>query len=77
MSTSKLNRSRMNRLFEKVPTRKDGRHEPMSTSALARAAALKRIAAYRHFADMEARGWIQSVIRQVSGRAARLWWRKS
>ena len=60
MPTSKLNRSRMNRLFEKMPARKDGRHEPMSTSALARATGLKRIAAYRHLADMEARGWIQS-----------------
>ena len=64
MSTSKLNRSRMNRLFEKVPTRKDGRHEPKSTSELARATGLKRIAAYRLLADMEARGWIQSVMGQ-------------
>ena len=77
MSTSKLNRSRMNQLFEKVPARKDGRHEPMSTSALARATGLKRIAAYRLLADMEARAWIQSVMGQVNGRAARLWWRKS
>ena len=45
MSTSKLNRSRMNRLFDKVPTRKDGHHEPMPTSTLARATSLKRIAA--------------------------------
>ena len=77
MPTSKLNRSRMNRLFEKVPARKDGRHEPMSTSALARATGLKRIAAYRLLADMEACSWIQSLMGQVSGRAARLWWRKS
>ena len=77
MPTSKLNRSRMNRLFENLPARKDGRHEPMSTSALPRAAGRKRIAAYRLLADMEARGWIQSLMRQVSGRAARLWWRKS
>ena len=77
MSTSKLDRSRMNRLFEKAPTRKDGRHEPMSTSALIRATGLKRIAAYRHLADMEARDWIHSLMGQVSGRAARLWWRES
>ena len=79
MPTSKLNRSRMNRLFEKVPARKDGRHEPRSTSALARATGLKRIAAYRHLADMEARGGIHSlmVLGQVNRRAARLWWRKS
>ena len=77
MPTSKLDRFRMNRLFEKAPTRKDGRHEPMSTSALARVTGLKRIAAYRLLADLEARGWIQSVMGQVSGRAARLWWRKS
>ena len=77
MSTSKLDRSRMNRLFEKAPTREDGRHEPMSTSASARATGLKRIAAYRLLADLEARAWIQSVMGQVSGRAARLWWRKS
>ena len=77
MPTSKLNRSRMNRLFEKAPTRKDGRHEHMSTSALARATGLKRIAAYRLLADMEACSWIQSVMGQVSGRAARLWWRES
>ena len=77
MPTSKLNRSHMNRLFEKVPAHKGGRHEPMSTSALARATGLKRIAAYRHLADMEARAWIQSVMGQVNGRAARLWWRKS
>ena len=49
----------------------------MSTSTLATAAGLKRIAAYRLLADLEARGWIQSVMGQVSGRAARLWWRKS
>ena len=67
MPTSQLNHSRMNRLFENVSTRKDGRHEPMSTSALARATGLKRIAAYRHLADMEARAWIQSVMGQVSG----------
>ena len=77
MPTSKLNRSRMNRLFEKMPASKDGRHEPMSTSALARATGLQRITAYRLLADLEARGWIQSVMGQVSGRAARLWWRKS
>ena len=77
MPTSKLNRSRINRLFEKVPTRKDGHHEPRSTSVLARATSLKRIAAYRHLVDTETRGWIQSVMGQVSGRAARLWWRKS
>ena len=77
MPTSKLNHSRMNRLFKKVTARKDGRHEPMSTSALARAAGLKRIAAYCLLADLEARGWIQSVVRHVSGRAARMWWRES
>ena len=77
MPTSKLNRSRMNRLFENVPARTDRRHEPMSTSALARAAGLKRIVAYRLLAEMEARAWIQNVIGQVGGRAARLWWRKS
>ena len=77
MPTSKLNRSRINRLFENVPVRKDRRDEPRSTSALARATGLKRIAAYRLLADLEARGWIQSVMGQVSGRAARLWWRKS
>ena len=77
MPTSKLNRSRMNRLFENLPARKDGRHEPMSTSALARATGLKHIAAYRLLADLEARSWIQSVMGQVSGRAARLWWRES
>ena len=77
MPTSKLNCSRMNRLFEKMPARKDGRHEPISTSALARATGLQRIAAYRLLADLEARGWIQSVMGQVSGRAARLWWRES
>ena len=77
MPTSKLKRSRMNQLFEKLPARKDGRHEPRSTSALARATGLKRIAAYRHLADLEARGWIQSLMGQVSGRAARMWWRKS
>ena len=77
MPTSKLNRSRMNRLFEKAPARKDGRHEPRSTSALARATGVKRIAAYRLLADMEACGWLQSLMGQVSGHAARLWWRKS
>ncbi len=77
MPTSKLNRSRMNRLFENLLTRKEERHEPMSTSALATATGLKRIAAYRLLADMEARAWIQSVMGQVNGRAARLWWRKS
>ena len=77
MPASKLNRSCMNPLFDKVPAREDGRHEPMSTSALARATGLKRIAAYRHLAVMEARAWIQSVMGQVSGRATRLWWRKS
>ena len=77
MPTSKLNRSRMNRLFEKVTARKDGRHEPMSTSALARATGLKHIAVYRLLADMEARGWIHSVMGQLNGRTARLWWRKS
>ena len=77
MPTSQLNHSRMNRLFENVPVRKDGRHEPMSTSALARATGLQRIAAYRHLADMEARGLVQSLMGQVGGRAARLWWRKS
>ena len=77
MPTSKLDRSRMNRLFEKVPTRKDGCHEPMSTSALARATGFKRLVTYRLLADLEARAWIQSVMGQVSGRAARLWWRKS
>ena len=77
MPTSKLNCSRMNRLFEKVPARKDGRHEPRSTSTLAGATGLKRIAAYRLLADMEARSWIKSVMGQVSGRAARLWWRES
>ena len=77
MPASQLNHSRMNRLFENVPVRKDGRHEPMSTSALARAAGLQRIAAYRHLADTEARGWIQSVMTQVGGRAAHLRWRKS
>ena len=77
MPTSEPNRSRMNRLFEKVPAREDGRHEPMSTSTLATATALKRIAAYRHLADMEARAWIQSVMGQMSGRAARLCWRES
>ena len=77
MSTSKLNRSRMNRLFENLPVRQDGRHEPMSTSAWAGATGLKRIGAYRLLADLEARAWIQSVMGQVSGRAARLWWRKS
>ena len=55
MPTSKLNRPRMNRLFENVSTRKDGRHEPMSAKTLARATGIKRIAAYRHLADMEAR----------------------
>ena len=77
MPISKLNRSRMNRLFEKVPVRKEERHEPMSTSSLASATGLKRIAAYRHIADLQARGWIHSLMGQVSGRAARLWWRKS
>ena len=77
MPTSKLNRSRMNRLFEKLPARKGGHHEPMSTSALARATGLKCIAAYGLLADLEARAWIQSVMGQMSGRAARLWWRKS
>ena len=77
MPTSKLNRSRMNRLFEKMPACKDGRHDPMSTSALVRATGLKRIAAYRLLADMEAGGGIQSVMGQVNGRAARLWWRKT
>ena len=77
MPTSKLNRSRMNRLFEKVPARKDGRHEPMPTSALPRATGLKRIAAYYLLADLEARAWIQSVMGQVNRRAARLWWRES
>ena len=77
MPTSKLNRSRMNRLFENVPVRKEGRYEPMSTSAWAGATGLKRIAAYRHLADMEARDWIHSLMVQVSGRAARLWWRES
>ena len=77
MPTSKLNRSRMNRLFENVSNRKDGRHEPISTSALARATGLKRIAAYLHVADMEASGLVHSVMGQVSGHAARLWWRKS
>ena len=77
MPTSKLNRSRMNRLFENLLTRKDGRHEPKSTNLLARATGLKRIAAYRLLADMEVCGWLQSVMGQVSGRAARLWWRKS
>ena len=52
MPTSQLNHSRMNRLFENVPVRKDGRHEPRSTNALARATGLKRIAAYRHLADL-------------------------
>ena len=56
MPTSQLNHSRMNRLFENVPVRKDRRHEPMSTSALAGATGLQRIAAYRHLADTEARG---------------------
>ena len=77
MPTSKLNRSRMNRLFEKVPARKDGRREPRSASALARGTGLKRIAAYRLLADMEACSWLLSLMGQVSGRAARLWWRKS
>ena len=77
MPTSKLNCSRMNRLFEKMPTRKDGRQEPVSTSALATAIGLQRIAAYRLLADLEARAWIQSVMGQVNGRAARLWWRES
>ena len=77
MPTSQLHHSRMNRLFENVPVRKDGRHEPMSTSALARATSLQRIAAYRHLADTEARGLVHSVMGQVSGHAARLWWRKS
>ena len=77
MPTSKLNRSHMNRLFEKVPARKDGHHEPRSTNVLARGTGLKRIATYRHLVDTEARGWIQSVKGQMSGRAARLWWRKS
>ena len=76
MPTLKLYRSRMNWLSERVPARKDGRHEPMSTSALATATGLKRIAAYRLLADMEARGWTHSLMGQVSGRAARLWWRK-
>ena len=77
MPTSKLNLSRMNRLFEKMPARKGRRHEPISTSTLASATGIKRIAAYRHLADMEARGWIQCVMGQVNGRAARLRWRKS
>ena len=77
MPTSKLNRSRMNRLFENLLTRKEERHEPMSTSALASTTGFKRIVAYRLLADLEARAWIQSVMGQVSGRAARLWWRKS
>ena len=77
MPTSKLNRSRMNWLFENLPTRKDGCHEPMSTSELATATGLKRIVAYRHLADLEACGLVHSVMGQVSGRAARLWWRKS
>ena len=77
MPTSKLNRTRLNRLFEKVPVRKDGRQEPVSTSALAKATGLKRIATYRLLADMEPRGWIQSIMGLMSGRAARLWWRKS
>ena len=77
MPTSKLNRPRMNRLFENVSTRKDGRHEPMSAKTLARATGIKRVAAYRHLADMEARAWIHSLMGQVSGCAARLRWRKS
>ena len=77
MPTSKLNHSRINRHFENLPARKEGRHKPMSTSALAKATGLKRIAVYRHLADMEARAWIQSVMGQVSSRAARLLWRKS
>ena len=77
MPTSQLNHSPMNRLFEIVPIRKDGRHEPMSTSALARVTGLQRIAANRHLADMEACAWIQSVMGQVTGRAARLRWRES
>ena len=77
MPTSQLNHSRMNRLFENVPVRKDGRHEPMSTSALARATGLQRIAAYRHLADTEARSLVHSLMGQLSDSAARLWWRKS
>ena len=49
----------------------------MSTGALASATGLKRIVAYRHLADLEACGLFHSVMGQVSGRAARLWWRKS
>ena len=77
MPTSELNHSRMNRLFENVPVGKDGRHEPMSTGVLARAAGLRRIVAYRLLADMETRDWSQSVMGQVGGRAARLCRRKS
>ena len=77
MPTSKLNHSRTNRLFENVSACKEGRHEPMSTSALARAAGLRRIVAYRLLADMETRDWSQSVMGQVGGRAARLCRRKS
>ena len=77
MPTSQLSHSRMNRLFENVPARKDGRHEPMSTSALARATGLQRIAAYGLLTDMEACGWLQSLMGQVGGHAAHLWWSKS
>ena len=77
MPTSKLNRIRRNRLFNEVPDRRDGHREAESTTALATAAGLSRVVAWRLLAELEAFGSIQSTIERVNGRAVRLWWRGS
>ena len=77
MPTSKLNRIRRNRLFNEVPDRSYGHREARSTTALAAAAGLSRIVAWRLLADMQARGCIHSGMERVNGRAVRLWWRGS
>ena len=76
MPTSKLNRIRMNRLFNEVPDRRYGHREAKSTAALATATGLSRIVAYRLLADLEVCGSIQSAMGRVNGRAVRLWWRQ-
>ena len=77
MPTSKLNRIRRNLLFNEVPDRRDGHREAESTTALATAAGLSRIVAWRLLAELEAFRSIQSTIERVNGRAVSLWWRGS
>ena len=76
MPISKLNRIRMNRLFNEVPDRRFGHRESMSTTALAAATGLSRIVAWRLLADLEVCGSIQSAMGRVNGRAVNRRWRQ-